>query len=183
MHRWVARREKNGTIESALELAAMYEDEFGSPVTPQAPVVTANTRSVTQRPVEPAVESPIACQTVKDVSKGPTTPLDAQMRLGFKRLQKQLTTQFMGINSRLRAVENKQRSQTRRWEQQHAAWVPAGRLYTDTYRRPSPEFRTFCKPDRYYSYDKRAADRMTFPQRRDDGWRPRRNFHRYDGYE
>ena len=183
MHRWVARREKRGTIDSALELAAMYEDEFGASVTSQPPVVTVNTRHVAQRPTQNASKSPDVCRTSRRVSQGPTLPLDTQITTGFRKLQKQITAQFMGVNSRLRAVESFQRSEARRWKQQQPTWVPRGQHRPDDRRYYNQNPTRFLKPDRYYSYDKRVADRRTFPRRRDDGWRPNRNFHRYNGHE
>ena len=183
MHRWVARRENRGTIDSALELAATYEDEFGASVTSQRPVVTVNTRSVAQRPTQSASSSPDVCQTSRRVSQGPHMPLNTQITTGFRKLQKQLYTHFMSVNNRLRAVENYQRGQARRWKQQQTSWVPLG-LQHPTERRYFAQNPTrFYKPDRYYSYDKRVADRRTFLRRRDDGWRPNRNFHRYNGHE
>ena len=89
----------------------------------------------------------------------------------------------MGVNSRLRAVESFQRSEARRWKQQQPTWVPRGQHRPDDRRYYNQNPTRFHKPDRYYSYDKRVADRRTFSRRRDDGWRPNRNFHRYNGHE
>ena len=145
--------------------------------------MTVNTRSVAQRPTQSASSSPDVCQTSRHVSKGPQLPLDTQISTGFRKLQKQLSAHFMSVNSRLRTVENYQRNQARRWKQQQTSWVPMGRHYPTERRYFAQTPTRFHKPDRYYSYDKRVADRRTFPRRRDDGWRPNRNFHRYNGHE
>ena len=120
MHRWVSRRDSAGTIESALELAEAYEDEYGNdtPVLQSMPV-TVNARDSTGNAF--AVALPGAS------SKSPAVSLDAvdmpgdmtlaqQMTAGFQKMESQLTKQFETIDTRLGAVEKYQAEQVRRWE-------------------------------------------------------------------
>lgn len=182
MHHWVASREHCGTIASACRLAHRYEAEFGTFPTSQSPVVTAETRSAMQSSTQKASVSPDVKQTVESVSQGPK-PLIIQTGPGYHDLRKQMSAKFSSVNSRLNIVESYQREKSNRWKQQQAAWVPAGQQHPNATRRGKQQANKLSKPDRYSSYDKRAADRRNFPKRRDDGWRPNRNFHRSTGHE
>ena len=118
MHRWVSRRDKEGTIESALELAEAYEDEYGADSVLQSLPVTVNARDSTGNALAvalPNMKSAAVSVDAVDICQGDTS-LAQQMTAGFKKMEVQLTKQFETIDTRLGAVEKYQSEQIRRWE-------------------------------------------------------------------
>ena len=115
---WVSRRDKEGTIESALELAEAYEDEYGADSVLQSLPVTVNARDSTGNALAvalPNMKSAAVSVDAVDICQGDTS-LAQQMTAGFKKMEVQLTKQFETIDTRLGAVEKYQSEQIRRWE-------------------------------------------------------------------
>ena len=119
MHRWVSRRDKVGTIESALELAEAYEDEYGPESVLQSLPVSVNARDSTGNSLAvalPSANTKSAAVCVDAVEIQGDTSLAQQMTAGFQKMENQLTKQFETIDTRLGAVEKYQADQVRRWE-------------------------------------------------------------------
>ena len=119
MHRWVSRRDTIGTIESALELAEAYEDEYGPTSVLQSLPVSVNARDSTGNALAVAIPSAASTKTVSVDAAVPDQgdlSLTTQMQAGFKNIEKQITQQFATIDTRLGAVEKYQGEQIRRWE-------------------------------------------------------------------
>ena len=120
MHRWVSRRDTVGTIESALELAEAYEDEYGGESVLQSLPVTVNARDSTGNPLAVALPAASDTKTVSvnavQLGQGDKS-LAVQMANGFQQMEAQITKQFATIDTRLGAVEKFQTEQTRRWEE------------------------------------------------------------------
>ena len=119
MHRWVSRRDTVGTIESALELAEAYEDEYGPTSVLQSLPVSVNARDSTGNPLAVALPSTSDSKTVSVDAAVPSQSdlaLTNQMQAGFNKIEKQITKQFATIDTRLGAVEKYQTEQIRRWE-------------------------------------------------------------------
>ena len=123
MYRWVARRERVGTVESAISLAAAYEHEFGGPVWRQPPMVTVNARHV-QQSSKLGRYSPSSSPRVMPAA-GDGQSLCTQMADGFKKLETHVSTKVAGLDRRLLNVEAVQHEHVRRLREREARWRQA----------------------------------------------------------
>ena len=184
MHQWVSQRETTGDIASALELAEAYEDEYGWQSVPRTSHVTVNARSIAPRRNRPAIRSPDVCQTpARSVSNGNSMSLGVQMNSGFRKLQKQINTQFSGLSSRLRAVETYQQNQMYHWQPRPVEWQSPRRSFDSACRHYDYPGKVCYPADQHRRCNRRPAGPRMYQPRRNDGWRTSRNFRRYDSNE
>lgn len=154
MHHWVARHERSGTINGALNIAEAYEDSDPCPALPTPPrMVTVNARQITKSPVSPK-------KTAAALVTSPS--LGAQMTAGFQRIERQITTQIARLDNRLKLVEVFQNDQKRRYNERQRNWKPN----TQADRQPRPQF----KPK--YCRKPVITTSNATPQRRHGVWRP-----------
>lgn len=118
MYRWVVRREREGTVESAIGLAAAYEREFHVPAWRQPQLVTVNARHA-QPSAKLGRYSPSGSPRVMPAA-GDGQSLCTQMANGFKKLETHVSMKVAGLDRRLLNVEAFQHEHVRRMRAQHA---------------------------------------------------------------
>ena len=115
MHRWVTRRDTIGTIESALEIAEIYEEEFGSDSILQSRPVTVSTRDSTGNALAVRLPEPDDLATVS-VDAVQTESSDMRWQKEFKQLHTHIDQKFDDFDARMLTVEKYQAAQMRRWD-------------------------------------------------------------------
>lgn len=126
MHRWVTRRETSGTIDQALEIAEIYEDEFGSDPVLMSRPITVNARDSTGNSLaiglpESAEQTTVSVDAVQ--TENGDASLKAQLKSGFQSMQSFIDKKFENLDSRLQGVETWQANQVRRWEANKAKYA------------------------------------------------------------
>ena len=124
MHRWVTKRELETTIESALEAAEAYEDEYGSEPVFQSMPVSVNTRDATGNPLAVALlgrdntdtqSKSVSVDAVQTVENDGS--MQALMSTEFKQLKGHITQKFDTLDGRLGDLEKWQASQIKRFKE------------------------------------------------------------------